>query len=231
MYPPDGREWAIERGIEQPPEGYCPSTNIVADITQPLDGSTVRGTMTLQGSAVAANFSHYQIELGQGTNPQTFAIIQEPTSRLVERGTLGTFDTTQIENGPYTLRLMVFDQSRGAVEARIRVLVDNPIPTPTPTPTATEIIIIPTDTPTSIPTETPTLIPSDTPTMELPTLTPIPLPTELPTENPTTIATSTPVPGPSPSLTPVPQSPTPSIPTSTPTPPLQTPTFTPTPAP
>jgi len=241
VYPPDGREWAIEHGIEQPPEGYCPSTNIVATITQPLDGSTVRGIMTLQGSAVAANFSHYQIELGQGTNPQAFTLIQGPTDNLLEQGVLGTFDTTQVENGPYTLRLMVFDHSQGAVEARIHVLVDNPISTPTPTPTATETVIIPTDTPTPIPTDTPTfipadtptLVPSDTPTTQPPTLTPSPIPTQLPTGTPTNTTTATPtlVPSPSPSLTTVPQPPT-GTPTLTPTPPLNsTPVISPTPTP
>lgn len=214
VFPPDGREWAIEHGIEQPPEAYCPSTNIVAAITQPLDGGTVRGVITVEGSAVAANFSHYQIELGQGTDPQNFIVIKDPTPRLIEQGLLGQFDTTQIENGPYTLRLMVFDQSGGAFEARVRVLVDNPIPTVTPTasPTPTQPII-PTDTPTLAPTDTPTvIIPTDTPTTAPPTATPTSLPTELP------LPTDTPTLLPSPTTPVVAPSDTPTLaPTATPT--------------
>jgi 1A family penicillin-binding protein len=223
VYPPDGWQWAIERGFEQPPSAYCPSSNIIATITQPLDGSTVRGTFTLEGSATAANFSHYQVELGQGTEPQGFAVIQGPTQQLTEQGVLGVFDSTQIENGPYTLRLMVYDQTGGAAETRARVLVDNPIPTitpaftftPSPTLTPTQLII-PTDTPSATPTETPTtILLTDTPVP--PTLTPTSLPTALPAETPTNT--------PAPASTPPPSE----TPTTTPTLPLITPTDTPTP--
>jgi membrane peptidoglycan carboxypeptidase len=201
VYPPDGREWAMSQGIEQPPEAYCPSTNIVAGITNPLDGATVRGTVALEGSAVAANFRHYQVELGVGTHPQAFLIIHGPVNQLVEQGVLGVFDSTQVENGPYTLRLVVVDRGGGAIESRVRVLVDNPPATPTPTepvatvtdtPTATGTPAPPADTPTpplvQTPTNTPTLplleTPTETPT-STPTLSPEP-PTDTPTATPTT---------------------------------------------
>ena len=189
VYPPDGREWALAQGFEQPPEQYCPSTNIVAQITNPVDGATVRGVITMEGAATAANFSHYQVEVGVGTGPQAFAVIHGPVRQIVEQGMLGVFDTSQVENGPFTLRLVVFDQSGGATEARSRVLVDNPIATPTPSPTVT-----PTELPTA--TETPTLIPTPTLTPEPPTDTPtLPPPTDTPTVTPTLpveLPTSTP---------------------------------------
>jgi membrane carboxypeptidase/penicillin-binding protein PbpC len=212
VYPPDAREWALRQGIEQPPEGFCPSTNIVAGISSPLEGSTVRGLINLEGSATAANFAGYQIELGQGTEPQAFVVIQERINRVVEQGPLGSFDTTLIENGPYTLRLVVFDQSGGASENRVRVLVDNPVVTATYTPEArpspTETRVIPTETPV-IPTETPVVIPSDTPTV-------ISQPTEVintpePTPSPTTEIPDLP---PTETPVPVPTSEVPSRPTS-----------------
>lgn len=194
VYPPDGREWAISQGFEQPPEEYCPSTNIVAGITSPQDGSTARGTITLEGSAVAANFSHYQVELGVGTHPEAMVIIEGPVDHLVEQGVLGVFDTTQVENGPYTLRLVVFDRTGGATESRIRLLVDNKIVPPTSTstalPTATNTPVTPTDTPTLTP---PTLTPTDTPTLT-PTLAPTITSTSVPTLVPTTIITPTSLP-------------------------------------
>lgn len=190
VYPPDGREWAISQGFEQPPDEYCPSTNIVASITNPQDGSTARGVITLEGSAVAANFSHYQVELGVGTNPQALVLIHGPVDRLIEQGVLGVFDTTKVENGPYTLRLVVFDKTGGASEARTRVLVDNPPATATasPSPTATELPATPTHTPTL----TPTAVITSTSTPELPTSTPTSLPVELPTATLTSTATITP---------------------------------------
>ncbi len=205
VYPgEDGRAWALSQGIEQPPAEYCPSTNIVAGITSPLDGASVRGAVTLEGSAVAANFAHYQVEAGKGTNPPEFILIHGPINQLVEQGILGVFDTSKVENGPYTLRLVVFDQTGGATESKVRVLVDNPVtPTPGPTDTAipatdtpTATIAPPTDTPTSPPpTDTPTTLPptetpTETPTLPLPTDTPTLTPTlELPTETPTITAT------------------------------------------
>jgi len=204
VYPgEDGRAWALSQGIEQPPDEYCPSTNIFAGITSPQDGASVRGVITFEGSATAANFSHYQIEVGQGTSPQAFTLVAGPVNQIVEQGVLGTLDTTQVPNGPYTLRLVVYDRSGGAFDSKVRVLVDNLItPTPVPLPTDT---VIPTDTPTntptvaptvtetiSPPTDTPTIVPpTDTPTLTPPTATPT---LELPTETPTLeLPTETPV--------------------------------------
>ncbi len=204
VYPPDGWEWAVSQGIEQPPQDYCPSSNIVANISNPLDGSTARGTITLEGSAAAANFSHYQVEIGVGTQPQAFAVIHGPINRIVEQGVLGVFDTTQVENGPYTLRLVVFDRTGGSNEARVRLLADNP-PTPTPTFTPSPTMTL-TPTPTLTPTltATPTLpntataTPTGTPTATgttMPptaTMTPTPTATRTPTALPTELATATP---------------------------------------
>jgi 1A family penicillin-binding protein len=183
VYPPDGWEWAIGQGIEQPPVEYCPSTSIVARISNPADGSTVRGQVTLEGSATAANYSHYQIELGVGTAPQAFAVIQQPETRLVEQGILAAFDSTQLDNGPYTIRLLVFDRLGGVVESRVRLLVDNPLPSASPTPlptTPSPETATPTASPvpaTGTPTPTPEITATNTPDI---------LPTELPTGTPTT---------------------------------------------
>ncbi|MBN1992165.1 MAG: penicillin-binding protein 1C [Anaerolineae bacterium] len=204
VYPPDGREWALSQGIEQPPQDYCPSANIVAKISSPLDGSTARGFITLEGSAAAANFSHYQIELGVGTDPQAFVLVHGPANQIVEQGVLGVLDTTQVENGAYTLRLLVFNRNGGLAESRLRLLVDNPAtpvftPSPTITPTAIPVdtltpvptpIPIDTPTPTSFPpTATPT--PTATYTLPPPTTTPTFLPTEVPTATPTSTLTPT----------------------------------------
>ncbi len=205
VYPPDGWEWAISQGFEQPPVDYCPSANLVADITSPLDGSTARGTISLEGRAMADNFARYQIELGQGTTPSEFVLVHGPVEQPLEQGVLGLFDTTQVDNGPYTLRLVVFDRTGGSVESRVRLLVDN-APTATPTETPTETAT-PTPSPTTTPTET--LTPTAVPPTATPTL------TLTPTSPPAATATPTPT-------TPV------EPPTATPTTPVAPPTATPT---
>jgi 1A family penicillin-binding protein len=218
VYPPDGREWVLEQGIEQPPEDYCPSANIIANITTPVDGTTVRGTITMEGAVTAANFSHYQVEVGIGTGPQAFALVHGPIRQIVEQGVLGVFDTTQVENGPYTLRLVVFDQNGGGNEDRVRVLVDNPIATPSPSPTVTATQpVIPSATPTASP--TPTLTP-EPPTATASATSPPPTATgPAPTATPTTTSTATPtLPAELPTDTP----------TATPTTPVAQPSVTPT---
>ena len=153
IFPPDGREWALAQGIEQPPTKECPSTNMIARITDPVDSSAVRGTIFLEGVAIASKFSHYQLELGVGTEPASFIVIQNPVYELKDNKLLGAFDTRQIENGSYTLRLVVFDQMGGFTDTRTRVLVDNPagatvvqrpVTTPpvTPTPTVTATLTL-----------------------------------------------------------------------------------------
>ena len=211
VYPPDGREWAISQNIEQPPEDFCPSSAISARILTPQDGETVRGSFTIQGQALAADFDYYQLEYGIGTGPQAYAPLTEPVRQLVEGGALAVFDSTALDNGPYTLRLRVFDKSGGVLESRVRVLIDNP---PTPTSTATETLI-PTPTPTPIPIE-----PTATPTVEEPT----PAPIVPDTATPTPTATETLIPTPTETPTPVPIEPT-ATPTPVPVEPTATPTI------
>lgn len=198
VYPADGWEWAVEHGYEQPPTEYCPSTNIVANLTRPLDGSTVRGKVSVEGSAIAANFSYYQVEFGVGTNPQAFATILGPVQQLIEQGILGEFDSTKVDNGPYTLRLVVFDRNGGATESRVRVLVDNS-PTSVPSPMATQtpaptITAKPSPVP-STATPLPTALPSPEPSVVI-TIAPSPEPSNTPTDEPTAEATLLPTPEP-----------------------------------
>ena len=212
VYPLDGREWAIERSIEQPPDP-CPKPAGAAQslITWPTDGQTVEGLITIEGVALAANFSHYVIEYGVSWGPQAFGPMAGPFHQLVEGGPLAEWDTRQQPNGPYTLRVVVFDQTGGAYEGRVVILINNPVPTPTDTPIPTQTPIS-TQTPTPQPaTETPTpMPPTDTPTLEPATDTPTPEPAT-PTLTPEP-ATDTPIPEPAtdtPTLTPEPNTSTP----------------------
>ena len=208
VYPLDGVEWALSQGFEQPPTDFCPSANIVAKITAPLDGSTARGNITLEGVVAADNFSHYQIEMGLGTNPEAFTVVAGPINQIVQQGILGVFDTTQVENGAYTLRLVVSDRTGGQGEARVRLLVDNvptPVPSDTPTPTLTPTV-----------TETPTLSPTITLEPATATSTPTGLPaTGTPTGTAAPTGTAT-LSSPTATTQPPTQTPTPPAPTSPP---------------
>jgi hypothetical protein len=144
--------------------------------------------------------------------PQAFGPVAGPFDRLVEGGGLAEWDTREQPNGPYTLRVMVFDRNGGAYEGRVNILIDNLAPAPTEAATpqpATDTPSLPpvTDTPTpEAPTGTPVLEPSPgTPEVDLPTATPI---FEVPTSTltPVTSPADTPTPGdvilPTPTITP-----------------------------
>ncbi len=206
VYPPEGREWALRHRIAQPPVQYCPSYDIVAGLTKPVDGIRVRGTITIEGSAVAEDLAFYQLELGMGTNPTEFSLIQEPIRQLADHDVLGFFDTTQLENGPYTLRLVVFDQTGGYQDSRVRVLVDNPpetivvrtpvttppsSATPTLTQTRTTILIGPVRVDSPEPRVIPTTTSADPGAVTTPT--PLPLPATAAPENFSTNAYTTPL--------------------------------------
>ena len=193
VYPPDGREWAISQGIEQPPEGFCPSAAIRANISAPVEGQTLRGTVRVEGQALAASFAHYEVEYGVGGSPQAYGkITTEPQTRLVEGGFLWNLDTTQLDNGLYTLRLVVRDKLGGENESLVRIIIDNPatatpLPTETSLPTPTVPVTatpLPTDTP-SAPTTADT--PTPTSTSSEPTVVPIE-PLEPETATPTATA-------------------------------------------
>jgi len=221
VYPPDGRQWAVGHGIEQPPPP-CPEPAGVAQatITSPASQQTVQGVIPIEGVALAANFSHYVVEYGVSWGPLAWGPVAGPFTQPVEGGPLAQWDTRQQPNGPYTLRVVVFDRTGGAYEGRVAILVDNPPPTATDTPPPQPVV----STPTPPPTDTPTPLPvTDTPTPQPPTDTPTPLPTDtptlLPTDTPTLLPTDTP--------TSLPATETPTE-TSTPTPsPTETPTSTP----
>lgn len=214
VFPPDGRAWAAQNGIEQPPDPCpAPAGVIQADITWPTAGQTVGGVISIDGVALAANFAYYVVDYGVSWGPQAFGPVAGPVYQLVEGGQLATWDTRDQPNGPYTLRLVVYDQAGSVYEDRVNIIIDNEMPTPedTPTPeppTQTSTPQPATDTPTPVlvtETHTPELA-TETPTLEVVTETPTPAPgTDTPTPTPPVTDTPTPssTPGGPGSVTPV----------------------------
>ncbi|MCS7259433.1 MAG: penicillin-binding protein 1C [Anaerolineae bacterium] len=135
VYPPEGRAWALEHGIEQPPPP-CVSPDsegmAIAAIHWPGDGHLIAGVVSIQGVALAAGFSHYVVEYGVGWSPETFVPLSAPRTQPVEGGVLAEWDTRPHPNGPYTLRVVVYDHYGGRYEGRSTVVVDNPLSEATP---------------------------------------------------------------------------------------------------
>src|SRR5207244_6141416 len=97
----------------------------------PLNGATLKGTVS--GSACAVNAS-----------PDTTLVSFWADNWQINNDYSAPFNcnfpTTQLSDGPYTLRAVAYDASGASTEARIGITVNNsgtatPTPTVTPTPT------------------------------------------------------------------------------------------------
>jgi hypothetical protein len=144
-------------------------------ITYPTDGVTVGGVVDVMGIATHPNIRMYQIRYAAGPQPAAdsqwvdFAIVE---GTQVENDVLGTWDTTIIPDGSYTLALAVWgldDAASPYVFFVTNLRVNNAEPVATPTP----------ETPTPEPLPTEEVGPSPTPVSveQPPTSTPHPSPT------------------------------------------------------
>lgn len=88
----------------------CPRREVC--ITSPGSGSTLRGTVTLFGTAIHDNFSYYKFELLDGRCSNGVCHIASLYSP-VYGGALLQWDTRRIPNGRYLLRLAVIDRNGG----------------------------------------------------------------------------------------------------------------------
>lgn len=188
VYPEQYRQWAEEHGIPQPPteqsDVYTGEANVI--IREPVDGEIVSGVITVVGSADAPAFASYELQYGVSHDPGAFSPpVSGPYGSPIVENVLGQWDTSGLEDGPHTLRLVVRDQAGAERETRVRVFVTHEAP-PTPveaTPTWTPEV----PTPLPLPTDTPPVLPTDTPVVVLPTPEPtwtLPPPPETPTAAP-----------------------------------------------
>jgi membrane peptidoglycan carboxypeptidase len=167
-------------------------------VFDPIDGQTVEGLVRIAGTAMASNFSYYQVEYGESWEPGAWGIVAGPVYQPVENGDLALWDVQALPNeGAHTVRVVAVDTQGQRYESPpVRVIVSKATPTPiivdTPTPTETPFVL-PTDTstpePTPVPVFTPTLEPTPFP-LDTPTPEPTPAPVDTPTPPPGTVLAS-----------------------------------------
>lgn len=217
VYPEPYREWAEQHGIAQPPADASDVYTFQPEVSirQPVDGETVSGVIAVVGTANVPAFASYELQYGVSHDPGAFsAPIVGPHGAPMINGVLGQWDVRGLNDGPYTLRLLVRDQNGTEYEQRARVFVVQPTVTPLPSPTWTAPPL-PTATQPIPPTNTPFVVPTDTPTVVEPVPTNTPAVVEpVPTDTPFVVPTDTPdVVEPVPTDTPVVIEPVPTLPT------------------
>lgn len=135
----------------------------IARILSPQDGQSITGLFSVAGVATAnQTFNRYQLEYAAATQPDIFTIIGGPSTSPQNNGVLGQWNTQQLPNGAYILRLSMFSNSGGYLSRTVTVNVVNVAPTqalpviPTadfgtpiiqPAPTDSGGIVFPTPTP------------------------------------------------------------------------------------
>lgn len=149
---PAGNAWLTQRGLQPPvgppPTEYCtpgePRPNVI--VAAPLQDAQVQGVIQVIGSVSMPNFSRYELRYGLGHTPTAFSepLITEVIEHREPNALLAQLDTAVLQNGPYTLRLIVYDQFGRFVKRDIRITVNNPtlppaLPAPTPAPTLTPV--------------------------------------------------------------------------------------------
>ncbi len=130
--PPEASTWAESITLEIPPETYdeiyTPSMLPDAQIEYPLMFDYLHGIVTIQGSASGEGFEAYRLQAGEGLNPSGWFVVEEGLFRPVVNGTLGTWDTSDI-NGLYALQLIVLRENQRVDTTIIQVTLDNLPPT------------------------------------------------------------------------------------------------------
>ena len=161
-----------------------PQGGDIAVISSPASNAVVQGTVQILGSADHPAFQFYVVDLGPEPNTgDQWSTIGTTHDNPVVNGLLETWDTTQVPDGSYTLRLRVVRLDGNYSEYFVRqVVVSNtqPVPTDTPLPSLESTPPAPTITPTALP-PTPTIV-IDQPIVDTPT--PRPVPTSPPLEDP-----------------------------------------------
>jgi len=141
-------------------------------ISAPRPGDALRGQANIIGTTSVPNFLSAELEFSYSSAPTETWFPLQTLSHPVFDSPLYTWDTTNITDGNYILRLRVFLGDGTFQEVTVPITIQNDAQaTPTPAPTATpqeETILVPTPfllasspTPTDVPRATPTPLPTN----------------------------------------------------------------------
>lgn len=112
----------------------------LARITLPVRGQTLRGSVTIQGSATAPQFTRLQVMYALEPDLTDWVVINGD-GQPVSNGALAVWNTRAIPDGKYALKLQVFSADGSAVEFLVReITLANQAATPTGGASSTGVI-------------------------------------------------------------------------------------------
>jgi len=78
-----------------------------AIISSPAGGAYLAGQVAITGTAAGTGFEQYVLEYGAGSAPMSWTAIGQTQTTPMEGGLLGTWDTSALADGDFTIRLTV----------------------------------------------------------------------------------------------------------------------------
>lgn len=87
----------------------CPDSRVV--LTSPGSNAVVSGDVGVVGSATHEMFQYYKLEFAPGAGASDGFVYFAGAEAPVQGGLLGTFSSSAVANGAYTIRLIVVDQT------------------------------------------------------------------------------------------------------------------------
>ena len=141
--------WAAIGAVLVAVELDLPAAVGAAEILDPQPGQALRGVVLIQGTAEHPAFDRYEVSFAYEPNPTAdWFAIEAAGASPVQNGQLASWDTTQIADGAYQLRLRVFSNDGGAplefVTAGLAVANSVPLPAASATSPATAVATVPT---------------------------------------------------------------------------------------
>ncbi|HUV04373.1 MAG TPA: S8 family serine peptidase [Armatimonadota bacterium] len=94
-----------------------------AVIDLPAAGTTLFGPVRIKGTASGSAFQEYTLEYGIGESPSSWSPIGVPQTTPVVNGVLGTWDTSALSNGTYTVKLTARNTEGGVAADTVTVNV------------------------------------------------------------------------------------------------------------
>jgi len=102
--------------------------HVVAEFDSSLDYKIIDGTFNIKGTAKGLDFNRYVVEYSNGTeaypSENSWKVIGGSSNRKYNQN-LVSWDTRNIPDGPYTLRLKVYSDNNEIYIDRTSVIVDN----------------------------------------------------------------------------------------------------------
>jgi len=137
VLPPEAQDWINSLDEEKRAEFVPPSeydtiygpnqAQAEVSITSPTPYAYIGGVIPIIGNA-RGDMAFYRLVFGKGLNPTEWMQIGPDHGNQVENNLLENFDTTSLENVPYTIQLQVVGHDQQVRQATIQVTVDNEAP-------------------------------------------------------------------------------------------------------